>query len=855
MNTEVNTQCIHRVWRRMNRTALWTDALRAIVKEWKRFGAILIICALGVAMLLGFTALAEDMLQSADAYYKQEGLYDLSVTAPGGLNQQDLRQLERIRGVSGVAGVVEDNYDATVAGKRKSLTISSLNNQNINRPYVVTGVLPQSSNQIAVNERYLIDSGKHLGDPVSLSELTIRSVNGNSPFLFKDVTYTIVGQVNDPNNVYSSQFATGSMSTQADYAFFVPPSSVMNKGYYSKVYMKLTGTEGVLSYSKAYDTQLDTTRRAIYKSAVPAGSHASSDHSKAGHQQQRSYWIVTDRSYLQSYNQIDTQVSMLRVFGVAFPVLFLLVAVLISLTSMTRMIEEDRQLLGAYSALGYKKSEISFKYLCFACLSSLFGSGLGVILGTICLPKMAFPVLREMYVIPQYMLQFNAVMVFIGLVAFVGSITGITWFSCARQLQECPSMLMRPRDPQAGNTVPLEKMSYIWNHLSFLNKVTARNLFRYKSRALMSIFGIFASTALMMIALTLSNTLLSLPEKQYGGVYGYDAMVTTNSKQEEKATRELTTDKRITAIKPVAVQMVSLTGSTSTDEVVDKAKAQQLTRVPLQLIVVPDGQSLDGYISLQNASGKTPLKLPKSGAIVTTNAARLLGIQVDSEAWVEDSARNQYHVTVMAITENYAGNALYMTQSAYCEITSHRDYPPNAFLLKVRGDSAEKIATAVDLEQNGIYRSVVSNQQLKNDFSEKYAVVNDVVGLLIVMAALLAIVVLFTLSMTNISERKRELATIEVLGFTRREVHSYVNRETLVLTIVGIAAGMTAGWGLTYPIIAMMKMPGIHLEVQTALSDWVIVSILALTFSMLVMLISNRSLDRIDMVESLKSPE
>ncbi|BDR54498.1 multidrug DMT transporter permease [Bombiscardovia apis] len=860
MNTAIITKRTPSIERRQCKAALWADALRAVGRGWKRFLSIFIICALGVTMFLGLTSLADDVAESADSYFKRQGLYDLSVTAARGLNQSDIDHLSRVRGVGNIAGVVAQDFNAKLAGSRKRLSISTLNSQGINQPFRVAGVMPHDDSQIAVNELYLKDSGKHLGDSVKLSELITQPSDGQSPMLFKDKSYTIVAQVNDAKNMYNPDFATGSTSTQADYSFFVQPSACIREGAYSSAYLTLAHASDVLAYGQDYKSLVSETKAAIGQTKPSQGSEAKSSHASSSSSNEQTRWIVRDRSLLQSYNQIDTQVSFLKLFGITFPLLFLLVAVLISLTSIRRMVEEDRQLLGTYKALGYTKREILLKYLAFAGLSSLLGSAIGALLGSFALPSLAFPLLKNMYLIPSYSLKVNWILIVIGLGIFIASIVGTAWYTCMGELKVGPAALMRPQSPKGGTSIALQKVGFIWGRMSFLNKVTARNLFRYKSRAFMSIFGVFGCTALMMVSFTLRDTMLSLPDQQYGQVYSYDAIAVTSPEHEEQAARELADNPDVKEFKPVFVQAMNVSAERSTNNQHKGSEGNASARngveqVALQLIVLPDGQSLEGYIRLQNAQTKAQLKLPDSGGVLTVNAAKLLGLGPDTRAWAEDSARFGHGLTVAAITENYTGNSLYMSESAYTAAFQAEHFAPNAMLLKLKGNAQAKIAAANALEQDEHYLSVVSNQQLREDFASNYATVNDVVGLLIVMAALLCFVVLFTLSTTNISERERELATIKVLGFRRGEVHSYVNKETLVLTLFGIALGLPAGWALTYPMVGMMKMPGIHLEVRTSLLSWISVAVLALAFALAVMLITNRSLDRIDMVESLKSPE
>lgn len=879
--------------RTQHKTALWADVRRAIFHGWKRFISILIICALGVTIFLGLTALAQDVANSADDYYRQQGLYDLAVTAPGGLNQEDVKRLGNVQGVGAIEGTLEQNFDTTVAGTRKHLTVSTLTPQGINKPHRVDGVMPDSDDQIAVNEAYLKDSGKKLGDTVQLSSLFSKADTERSSVLFKDHTYSIVAQVNDAKNIYNPDFATGTTSTQADYTFFVPRSAAVKADTYSSAYLKLAGWEDLSSYGQDYKDRLSETRKAIERTDGPANTIARQAATASTATGRNAKWVVSDRTVLQSYNQIDTQVSFLKLFGITFPLLFLLVAVLISLTSMTRMVEEDRQLIGTYKALGYRKREILLKYLAFAGLSALIGSILGLVMGIVGIPSLAFPLLQQMYVIPTYSLSANGLLAAAGIVIFMVTIVGAAWRTCARELREGPAALMRPQAPRSGGRILLQRVGFVWNHLSFLNKVTARNLFRYKTRALMSIFGVLGCTALMMVSFTLRDTMLSLPDQQYDRIYSYDAMAITSPSLDQQSARKLADNTDVSETKSVMAKSVTLSaqGNDSTGSDGDSPSNQTksgMSQLALQLVVVPDGQSLDGYIRLEQPKNKqTTLSLPDSGALLTVNAAKLLDLQTGSKGWIEDELHQGHSIDISNVVNNYAGNSIYMTQSAYettfgdnaatAQQTDNQaladrtpteehqssgkssvnpDFETNAYLIKIKGNDAQrKIAVSHDLEQDETFLSVVSNQQLKDDFDSNYATVNDVVGLLIVMAALLAFVVLFTLSTTNISERERELATIKVLGFRRREVHSYINKETLTLTIIGILIGLPTGWALTYPMIGMMKMPGVQLEVTSAPLSWLIVGALSLIFALAVMVITNRSLDRIDMVESLKSPE
>ena len=551
-------------------------------------------------------------------------------------------------------------------------------------------------------------------------------------------------------------------------------------------------------------------------------------------------WYVQDRSSLSSYASVDSDASSIEAIGTVIPIVFFVVAVLISLTTMTRMVEEERGLVGLYKALGYGRGRILSKYALYALAACVIGGVVGNALGYVVLPAIIFTIFSTMYALPGFFYGFDALWALFAFALFAAGIVGATLVTCWREMRETPASLMRPKAPKAGSRILLEHIGPVWRRLGFLNKVTARNLFRYKRRFLMTVFGIAGCVALLITGFGIRDTVISLSPRQYGseGVVAYDLMAVTSADDLDAAADDLLADSEVTDL--VRVYIDSLTVSFGDD------------KESIQLVVVPEGESLEGYVDLFGDAGAVALDDVETA--ITKNAEQVMGLGVGDEVHLQDSTLAEGETQVGAIVSNYLGNMLYMTQDAY-EEAFDREFEPNGVLAHLSGGADEQIAFSEKLSQDGRFLSVVSTQKLVNDFSSAFTLINTVVYVVIVLAAALSFTVVFTLSNTNISERERELATIKVLGFKRPEVHRYINKETLILTGIGIVAGMPMGYFLARSLTWILRMPSLYFDVVVDPLTYVISAVLAFVFTLLVNLITDRSLDRIDMVGALKSAE
>lgn len=554
-------------------------------------------------------------------------------------------------------------------------------------------------------------------------------------------------------------------------------------------------------------------------------------------------WYVQNRSSIGGYSSLDSDVSSIETLGYAFPVVFLLVAVLMSLTTMTRMVEEERGLIGTYTGLGYGNLTIASRYLLFAVLACLIGGALGLLVGFLGIPSLLLVVLANMYVIPGITLEYDWLYGSLGIALFVVAVLVATAVACAGELRQTPAQLMRPKAPKAGVRVLLERIRPLWRRLSFLNKVTARNIFRFKSRLIMTVGGVAGCTALIVCGLGINDSVDTLGPKQYEDLYRYDLLVVANDADADAMADLVTGDADVTDTMHVRLE----SGELATDD----------GSATIQLMVIPDGggEELSEMVDLQDAEhGRAALTLADDGVIVAQSAANALGVKAGDTVSLTDGNMRHGEVTVTAVNRGVIGSDIYIGEEAYRQ--AFGDDSPltwNAMYALFDGDGDAQVAYAEGLQDDPSILTAMSCEDMRRSF--RFELMAAVVALIIGLAGGLALVVLFTLANTNVSERVREMATLKVLGFTDREVHTYVNKEMMILTGVGILVGLPLGRFVCGLLTAALSMPGIYFEVEVRWWSYLIAAAATLVFALLVQLITNPVLDRIDPVSSLKSVE
>lgn len=554
-------------------------------------------------------------------------------------------------------------------------------------------------------------------------------------------------------------------------------------------------------------------------------------------------WYVQTRSAIGGFSSLKSDVSSIESIGRAFPVVFLIVAVLMSLTTMTRMVEEERGLIGTYTGLGYSHTAIALRYVLFAMLACLVGGGLGLLVGFLGIPAFLLIVLEGLYSIPDIHLEYDWFTGTGGIALFVVGIVAATLIACVGEMRQTPAELMRPKAPKAGTRVLLERIPPIWRRLSFLNKVTVRNIARFKSRLIMTVGGVAGCTALIVCGLAINDTVDTIGPKQYEGIIHYDMLAVGGDDDADAMRKRIESDGRTEQVLDLRIESGELDAGDSGETI--------------QLMVIPDESlgALNDMVTLKNVAGDHATQvLNNDGVIVTQSAANALGVSGGDGVMLRDGEMRPGEVKVSAVIRNLIGSDVYISESLYKKafgVSSPLTW--NAMLATLDGTADDNIAYVDKLSRDPSVLSAASTDDLERGFTFK--LMSAVVALIVGLAGGLALAVLFTLTNTNVSERVREMATLKVLGFYDREVHTYVNKEMLILTGAGIAVGLPLGRAVGGLLTRALSMPSIYFEVQVHWYSYVIAAAATLVFALLVQLFTNPVLDRIDPVSSLKSVE
>ena len=564
-------------------------------------------------------------------------------------------------------------------------------------------------------------------------------------------------------------------------------------------------------------------------------------------------WLIMDRTANYGVASFEADANRVDSIAAVFPFIFFLVAALVALTTMTRMVEEERVLIGTFKALGYRRMRIASKYLVYAAVASGAGSLVGIVILSQVLPAVIMKAYGIIYFVPALPLPLPIDPWFAGLAAGLG--VGVTlfatWAAVTATLRERPALLMLPRAPKAGKRILLERIGPVWRHLSFSWKVTFRNLFRSKKRFIMTVIGIAGCTALLLTGLGLSDAINDIIDKQFGEITKYNATVTLaddiSDADEAQVDHLLDDDAVVSAHTAVMRQNLLATGPDKKD-------------MHMELVVPEDPGAFDQYVTLRTRTGQEPLALAADGLLLTEKMANELGVGVgDTVTFTEQDAignatNDSYEATVSGIVENYVYHYAYMGPKLYEQLMGHAaDY--RTVLAITTTDPALRASFSSDLLAIDGVKTVAFNDETIDAYRDMMSSVNMIVVVLVVAAAALAFIVLYNLTNINITERMREIATLKVLGFTPREMNAYIFREIFLLAAIGCAVGLVLGVWMESFVVVTAEVDQIMFGRTIHPASFVIAFVLTMLFTVLVMLAMRGKLHRIDMVESLKSNE
>lgn len=547
-------------------------------------------------------------------------------------------------------------------------------------------------------------------------------------------------------------------------------------------------------------------------------------------------WIVLDRNSHYSYRDYGACADRMDGIAKVFPVFFFLVAALVCMTTMTRMVDEQRNEMGTLKALGYSKLQIASKYIIYALIASILGSILGCSLGMYLFPTVIFNAWNTLYNIDQIKFLFQP-----GLILLAsGSVTGITLlatlYSIYSELIEMPSQLMRPKAAKAGKKILLERITFIWKRLSFLQKVTARNIFRYKKRFFMTIIGIAGCSALLVAGFGINDSISDIVNQQYNVIYHYDATVSAK-------TSEITSQiKSLKGIKDVYEE----------DHLAVTTKIENKD-ISTTVHIISNDKKFKDFCTLFN--GNNEFDLDDSSVLISQKMATKLNKKAGDTIKIKDANNKVIKAKIKGVFTNYVGHHIYASESLYKSWNTNAK-TTHIYLIKSKKTTKkfERNLGNKIMNIDGV-QSVTFYSSLQKNFKDMIKSISYIVVVLVISAACLAFVVLYNLSNVNISERKREIATIKVLGFTRKEVDAYINRETILLTILGSLIGLGIGIGLHHLIMNLAEMDDIMFGRTINSISYVISFVMTIGFNAIINLCMHKKLNNIQMVESLKAVE
>nr|WP_294491164.1 FtsX-like permease family protein [uncultured Anaerosporobacter sp.] len=548
----------------------------------------------------------------------------------------------------------------------------------------------------------------------------------------------------------------------------------------------------------------------------------------------------------EGYRIYDSISSIIDSLANVFPIFLYFVAALVTFTTMTRFVDEERTNSGTLKAIGYSNHDIIKKFTIYGLLSSILGSVIGIILGHTVLPAIVYSAYKTGFTLPKIELHINWGISILALILALISAVVPAYVVAKKELQDKPANLLLPKPPTSGSKIFLEYITPIWNRMSFTHKVTARNIFRYKKRMFMTIFGVCGSVALLFTGFGVQHSISGIGERQFGEIAHYDLIVAKNdnlTENQEKDIDELLNSDTVKQQSPIHYEELSKVAGSTKD------------KQTIKLIVPEDSDTFNEYIELVNRKTNDELALKDDGAIISERLAKLLGVAKGDKITINDSNNNEITIKVTDITEMYMGHFIFMNANAYQEVFN-QNYSANANLVTLTTSNKENTEIqAIEFMNLSGVKGVVQNTTLTTQIDTIVHSLDKIMKVLILVATLLAIVILYNLTNINVSERIRELSTIKVLGFYNGEVTMYIYRETLILSLFGIIVGYGFGFLLHRYIITAVPPDDVMFNPELWITTFIIPAIIIAVTTVVLGFFINKKLKHVDMLEALKSVE
>lgn len=841
----------------MKEKKLLKDALQAIPNSIGRYLAIILLIALGTFAFVGLRMTGPDMRMAGSEFFNRHNLADVTVTSNYGLNSVDQKAIKDQKDIKKVTyGYYQD---AEIKGKSDTIRIFS-NSKNISSYELISGRMPKNDHEIALS--YLLKKKFHLGQKITLKKKGI----------LKNSTYKIVGFVKsseylDKNQIGQTNLGTGQLTGLA-----VTTKNAFNGKNYQIARITFKNTAGLSAFSTEYRnnvyrdqekllTALNKNRKQKYqdakdavkaqakqkllarlsKSSIPIDPSQVRVPTVKVNLPYPSY-TVSSREDSTGYSSYRADSERVEVLATVFPTFLFAVAALVSLTTMMRFVEEERTNIGLLKALGYSNFAVQVKFLIYSTSAAIIGVILGAIGGYTFLPRMIIKAYTANSTLSSNShLYFLWSPVLIALLIALISTTIVSVLTLQKTLHEKPADLLLPKAPKNGSRILLERLPFIWKHMNFSAKVTARNIFRYKSRMLMTIFGVAGCTGLLVMGFGIRDSLQGIGDIQYTQIQKNDVIALTNpqatSKQKSDLKKKLDSDE----IKNYqAIHYAQLSKHLYQDGATEN----------VMLIAPENVTNFRKSINLRKRKGKQKITLPKNGVVISEKLASLLNAHVGSTIKLKDGAKT-YRFKVGAITEMYIGHYIFMNKAEFTKAMGKK-FTTNAYLVTMKKRSQINQVSRDLMKQKAI-QTIVSNSSNRRLLGGFTGSLNQVILILIAISSILAVVVIYNLTNINIAERIRELSTIKVLGFYNNEVTMYIYRETIILSLIGIIVGFGFGWWLHHFIITSLPPDVAMFDPSMYPMNFVISALIPAVITLVLAFVVYHQIKKINMLDALQS--
>lgn len=869
----------------VKKKSILKDALREISLNKKKFISLLLIIVIGTGFYVGLKSTPKDMKETAKAYYKETNLFDLKVVSSSGFSQNDYYSLKQVDGVKGVFLSKTLDVITTINNSDYVIKLNSINEDRdlksddyINHLTLLKGRYPKTINEGLVEEKFLTDNNLSLDDLVTLKP---EDENGLRAKKIK-----IVGVVRSSYYSSKDRGTSNLKNGKVDYFMYLSEGDFASD-LYTEGYVTIKGANKYDTYSKKYDSFINKYKSLVNEEILKGAKEThkrnvsvlESDINELKDNLNRlnSTDLPSDelntsikevsselkekedelskikdvlaysikRSEVAGFYEYKLETERIENIAKVFPLMFFLVAALVSLTTMTRMVDEERSQMGTLRAIGYSKSSVIFKYVLYALLASILGSIIGTILFYKLIPMLVGYCYNIFYDMPSINATMQINYALFSLVFSILSTVLATILVFLKDTSKTPAELMRPEAPKKGKRIFLEKIDKIWNSLSFLNKITLRNIFRYKKRLFMTVIGICGSTALILASFGIKDSVMKVADNQYNKIDKYDMIISINnnaSNNDKKVLEEKILDEN---------EIKKITYVYKSNVLLKNNKKSENSN-----IIVPENkEKINDYITLRQRKTKKDIKMDDDGIIVSEKLAKLLKLKKNSYTKLTLPNNKKVNVKVSDITENYIEHYVYISPKLYKKLSGENaNYSTIIAITKNLSNKKEK-ALESNISNITNVTSTLLSSDTKNNYKDMMNTLNYVILILIVCAAALAFVVLYNLASVNISERRRELATIKVLGFYDEEVTKYIYKEMLILTIIGSLIGLIVGSILTLYVIKICETNLFMFTFNINFISYLLSFIITLLFLFIVNLFMHFELKKLDMVEALKSYE